>query len=249
MPKQVHKKIEKIDVHLENFEGPLDLLMHLIRKSNIDIYDIPIAQITAEYLQYLELMQKLNLDTAGEFLVMAATLMQIKAKMLLPSPETENGEDGPDPRASLVSMLEEYQRYKAAAKYMSVRFENNKDYFYRGSPVFANEDKMLNADLSALIEAAKKAFEKADPSHKVDGDQYPIETRIEKIQSMLKGREWLLLDDVFATETHRLGIITCFMALLELAKQRMIIFSQDDPCGQVRIYHSPDAESNMLPFA
>ena len=81
----MQKKTEKIDIHLENFEGPLDLLMHLIRKSNIDIYDIPIAQITAEYLHYLEMMQKLNLDIAGEFLVMAATLMQIKAKMLLPA--------------------------------------------------------------------------------------------------------------------------------------------------------------------
>ena len=247
MPGQVLKKSEKIDIHLENFEGPLDLLMHLIRKSNLDIYDIPIAQITAEYLQYLELMQKLNLDTAGEFLVMAATLMQIKAKMLLPSPETDNGEEGPDPRASLVSMLEEYQRYKAAAKYMSTRFDQNKDFFYRGSPVFSSEEKMLNADLSALIEAAKKAFDKPITSHEVEGDKYPIETRIAKIQSMLKGRDWLILDDVFATETCRLGIIACFMALLELAKQGIILFSQDEPCGQVRLYPAPDFSSGMLP--
>ena len=246
MPKQIHKKSEKIDVHLENFEGPLDLLMHLIRKSNIDIYDIPIAQITAEYLQYLELIQKLNLDTAGEFLVIAATLMQIKAKMLLPSPETDNGEDGPDPRASLVSMLEEYQRYKAAAQYMSVRLEKNKDFFYRGSPIFSDEEKMLSANLTALIEAAKKAFGKVSSSHELEGDKFPIETRIEKIRQMMKGRDWLLLDEIFATETHRLGVITCFMALLELAKQYIIILSQDEPCGQVRVYHSPEASEIML---
>ncbi|HBA59759.1 MAG TPA: segregation/condensation protein A, partial [Elusimicrobia bacterium] len=89
--------MDNIDIHLENFEGPLDLLMHLIRKSNLDIYDIPISQITAEYLSALALMKSLNLDVAGEFLVMAATLMQIKAKMLLPAPEKPEGEEGPDP--------------------------------------------------------------------------------------------------------------------------------------------------------
>lgn len=248
MPKQVHKKTEKIDVHLENFEGPLDLLMHLIRKNNLDIYDIPIAQITAEYLQYLEIMQQLNLDIAGEFLVMAATLMQIKAKMLLPAPEKEEGENGPDPRAPLVSMLEEYQRYKAAAKDIFQRFEKNKDSFYRGSPVFSGEDKLLKADLSALLDAVQKAFARTAPAHEMQGDSFPLKNRIEKIQAMMAGRDWLLMDDVFATETHRIGIITCFIALLELVKQHILVFSQDEPHGQIRIYHAPQIREIMLPF-
>jgi len=225
-----------IDIHLENFEGPLDLLMHLIKKNNLDIYDIPISQITSEYLQYLEVMKSLNLEVAGEFLVMAATLMQVKAKMLLPAPEHADGENGPDPRGALVSMLEEYQRYKEASKEMNGRFARFKDAFYRGSPVFSSEEKYLDLDFHALMDAVKRAFERAEPSHGVNAEQFPIESRVEKIQKMLAGREWLLLDEVFASETKRLGVITCFMALLELVKQRKIMVSQDEAYTKVRIY-------------
>ncbi|HAT72496.1 MAG TPA: segregation/condensation protein A [Elusimicrobia bacterium] len=230
-----------IDIHLENFEGPLDLLMHLIKKNNLDIYDIPISQITSEYLQYLEVMKSLNLEVAGEFLVMAATLMQVKAKMLLPAPEQPEGENGPDPRGALVSMLEEYQRYKEASKDMNTRFSKFKDAFYRGSPVFTSEDKYLDLDFHALMDAVKRAFERAEPSGEVEADQFPIDSRVAKIQKMLEGRDWLLLDDVFASETKRLGVITCFMALLELVKQRKIMVSQDDAYSEVRIYPAPVA--------
>lgn len=229
-----------IDIHLENFEGPLDLLMHLIKKNNLDIYDIPISQITAEYLQYLEVMKSLNLDVAGEFLVMAATLMQVKAKMLLPAPEQPEGEGGPDPRGALVSMLEEYQRYKEASRDMNDRFGRFKDAFYRGSPVFSSEEKYLDLDFYALMDAVKRAFARAEPSREVEADQFPIASRVEKIQKMLEGREWMLLDDVFADETKRLGVITCFMALLELVKQRKILVSQDDAYTEVRIYPVPE---------
>ncbi|MDD2806432.1 MAG: segregation/condensation protein A [Elusimicrobiales bacterium] len=228
-----------IDIHLENFEGPLDLLMHLIKKNNLDIYDIPISQITAEYLQYLEVMKSLNLDVAGEFLVMAATLMQVKAKMLLPAPEVMEGENGPDPRGALVSMLEEYQRYKEASKEMNARFSKYKDAFYRGSPVFTSEEKYLDLDYYALMDAVKRAFERAEPTREVEADQFPIESRVAKIGKMLEGREWMLLDEVFATETKRLGVITCFMALLELVKQRKILISQDEAYAEVRIYPAP----------
>ncbi|OGR66891.1 MAG: hypothetical protein A2081_03225 [Elusimicrobia bacterium GWC2_61_19] len=228
-----------IDIHLENFEGPLDLLMHLIKKNNLDIYDIPISQITSEYLQYLEVMKSLNLEVAGEFLVMAATLMQVKAKMLLPAPEVVDGENGPDPRGALVSMLEEYQRYKEASRDMNTRFSKFKDAFYRGSPVFTSEDKYLDLDFHALMDAVKRAFERAEPSSEVEADQFPISDRVEKIQKMLEGREWLLLDEVFALEPKRLGVITCFMALLELVKQRKIMVRQDDAYSEVRIYPAP----------
>src|SRR5205823_4610795 len=116
------------DVRLENFEGPLDLLLFLIRKEDLDIYDIPIAKITQEYLSYLDLIKELNLETAGEFLVMAATLMQIKSQMLLPSPEGETAE-GPDPRAELINKLLEYQRYKEAASVLTVYNEKAKDIY------------------------------------------------------------------------------------------------------------------------
>jgi len=184
-------------------------------------------------------MKSLNLEVAGEFLVMAATLMQIKAKMLLPAPETKEGDEGPDPRGQLVSMLEEYQRYKEASKVIGERFGKYKDSFYRGSPVFSSEDKYLKLDLSALLDVVQKAFNRAAPSAEMQRDMFPIESRVEKIRSMMEGREWLLLEDVFFTETKRLGVITCFMAVLELVKQHVIIISQDDPCGEVRIYNAP----------
>jgi len=228
-----------IDIHLENFEGPLDLLMHLIKKNNLDIYDIPISHITSEYLQYLEMMKNFNLEVAGEFLVMAATLMQIKAKMLLPAPEMPEGEGGPDPRGALVSMLEEYQRYKEASKDMHGRFNTYKDAFYRGSPVFSSEEKYLDLDFYALMDAVKRAFERTESSHGVEADQFPIESRVAKIEKMLEGREWLLLDEVFSSETKRRGVITCFMALLELIKQRKILVSQDEAYSEVRIYPAP----------
>ena len=233
--------MNELDLHIDVFEGPLDLLMHLIRKNNLDIYDIPISQITKEYLSYLEVMKTLNLEVAGEFLVMAATLMQIKAKMLLPAREMPGEEGaGPDPRGTLVSMLEEYQRYKEASKDMSQRFARCKDVFYRGSPVFTSEEKSLELDFYSLIDAVKRAFERVESSEKVEADRFPIESRVEKVLAMLSGREWLLLDDIFADETHKLGVITCFIALLELIKQRKIIVSQDDVCGEVRVYPAPE---------
>jgi segregation and condensation protein A len=226
-----------MDIHLEVFEGPLDLLLYLVKKNNLDIYDIPISQITGEYLEYLQIMKDLNLDVAGEFLVMASTLMQIKAKMLLPKQPSEGDEEeGQDPRGELVYQLEEYQKFKAASKMMEERFLKYRDVFYRGSPVFAKEDKYLDVEFTALIEAVKRAFERIGDKKEVEGENFPIESRIDKILSMLASKEWLLLDEVFITETHRLGVITCFLAILELVKLRKILVNQDDMFKEVRIY-------------
>lgn len=230
-----------LDVHLDVFEGPLDLLMFLIRKNNLDIYDIPISQITQEYLGYLDIMKNLNLEVAGEFLVMASTLMQIKAKMLLPS-KAEPGEEGegPDPRGKLIAMLEDYQRYKQASRTLETRFALHRDVFYRGSPVFSNDEKFLELEFFTLLEAVKRAFERVDDSKEVQAETFPIESRVEKILAMLRTREWLLLDEVFGSETRRLGIIVCFMALLELIKQRKILAVQDAVYEEVRIYRAPE---------
>ncbi|MEI7482563.1 MAG: segregation/condensation protein A [Elusimicrobiota bacterium] len=230
-----------LDVHLDVFEGPIDLLMYLIRKNNLDIYDIPISQITQEYLGYLDVMKSLNLEVAGEFLVMASTLMQIKVKMLLPS-KAEPGEEGegPDPRGKLITMLEDYQRYKHASKTLETRFARFKDVFYRGSPVFSNDEKFLELEFFTLLEAVKRAFERVDDSKEVQAESFPIESRIEKVLNMLKAREWILLDDIFVSETQRLGIIVCFMALLELIKQRKILAVQDSAYEEVRIYRAPE---------
>ncbi len=238
---------ESMNVAIDVFEGPMDLLLYLIRKNNLDIYDIPIAQITKEYLTYLEVMKDLNLDVAGEFLVMASTLMQIKAKTLLPSQADPSGDEGPDPAAELINKITEYQKYKEAALILDTRFDQYKDIFYRGSPMFQDSEKVLNLELFELLEAVKRAMDRIDdkdPSREVRAEQFPIETRMEKIVTMLSTREWILLDDVFVGETKKLGVITCFMALLELLKMHKILARQDATLGEIRIYRrgEPGAE-------
>jgi len=228
-----------IDVHTEIFEGPLDLLLYLIKKDNLDIYDIPIAQITQEYLTYLDVMKELNLDTAGEFLLMAATLMQIKVKMLLPSQAEADQDQGPDPRVELAAKLSEYEKYKAAALLLDSKYEEHKDIFYRGSPKFSESDKVLNLEFFELVAAVKRAFDTIeDDGHTISSELFPIETRMEKIIALLGQREWILLDDVFKGEKKRMGVITCFMALLELIKQNKIFARQDNQFGEIRVYIS-----------
>jgi segregation and condensation protein A len=238
---------ESMNVAIDVFEGPMDLLLYLIRKNNLDIYDIPIAQITKEYLGYLEVMKELNLDVAGEFLVMASTLMQIKAKTLLPSQAETTGDEGPDPAAELINKITEYQKYKEAAQFLDKQFDRFKDIFYRGSPMFQDAEKVLNLELFELLEAVKRAMDRIEekaPGREVHAEQFPIETRMEKILSLLGEREWILLDDVFSGETKKMGVITCFMALLELLKLHKILARQDKALGEIRVYRraEPGAE-------
>ena len=227
---------EAIDIHLDIFEGPMDLLMHLIKKHNLDIYDIPISQITKEYLEYIEIMKELNLDVAGEFLVMASTLMQVKAKMLLPSTEDAAGEDGPDPRRELVEKLEEYQKFKKVSSDLEEKFLTYRDVFYRGSPVFSNEEKFLDVEFFSLMDALKRALNKNKDVRAVEGETFPIEPRIKRILSSLKDKKGVSVDEIFSAETKRMGIITCFMAVLELVKQRKIAVRQDEELSEIRLY-------------
>ncbi|MGC8866839.1 MAG: segregation and condensation protein A [Elusimicrobiales bacterium] len=223
-----------LDIHLEIFEGPLDLLLYLIKKNNLNIYDIPISQITKEYLEYLDVMKELDLEIAGDFLVMASTLMQIKIKTLMPR-SCEDEEEGKDPRLELTRMLEEYQKYKAVAAMLSERYNRFKDIFYRGSPVFSSDDRHLEVDIRLLIDAVKRAFEKVATAE-IIGEDVPIESRIEKIMKMVEKKGYVLLDDVFADEVSRRGIVTCFLALLELVKINRVKVIQEESFGEVRIY-------------
>jgi len=233
---------DTIEIHLEVFEGPLDLLLYLIKKNNLDIYNISISKITEEYLHYLDMMKELNLDVAGEFLIMASTLMQIKTKMLMPKHEIEQ-EKGKDPRTDLVRMLEEYQKYKAASAFLLERFNKYKDIFYRGSPVFSTEDKHLEVEIAYLLDAVKKAFERLKGKIEIEAEDVPIESRIEKIMTMIKERKWMLLDDVFRDETKVRGIITSFLALLELVKLGKIRVVQEENFSEVKIFLVEETQS------
>lgn len=232
-----------INVHINVFEGPMDLLLHLIKKDNLDICDINIAEITTQYLDYLNVMKELNLEVAGEFLVMASTLMQIKAKTLLPSQAPTSEEEGPNPMKELVAKLVEYQKYKEASKFLNEKLEENKDKFYRSAPIFDNGDKVLNLQLFDLLSAVKRAFERLDERKRIEllkVEEFPIESKMEKVVDLFKNREWVLLDDIFVGETKKRGVITCFMAVLELMKIKKIIARQDEREGQIRIYLHPE---------
>ena len=232
-----------INVHINVFEGPMDLLLHLIKKDNLDICDINIAEITTQYLDYLNVMKELNLEVAGEFLVMASTLMQIKAKTLLPSQAPTSEDEGPNPMKELVAKLVEYQKYKEASKYLNEKLEENKDKFYRTAPIFDNGEKVLNLQLFDLLAAVKRAFDRLDERKRIEllkVEEFPIEMKMEKVVNLFKNREWVLLDDIFMGETKKRGVITCFMAVLELMKIKKIIARQDELEGQIRIYLNPD---------
>ncbi len=231
--------MEAIDVRLENFEGPLDLLLFLIRKNDLDIYDIPISSITQEYLSYLDLIKELNLETAGEFLVMASTLMQIKAQMLLPSPEGEEAE-GPDPRAELINKLLEYQRYKEAASMLTTFNEKAKDVFYRQAPPpFSEEEFVLSASVFDLLGAFNRILEEAPREvEQILRDEIPLEVKIRWILDLLSEKENVAFTDLFTPGARRLEMVVTFMALLELIRLKQITARQADVFGEIRVYRA-----------
>lgn len=234
-----------IRVRLDVFEGPMDLLLHLIKKDNLDIYDINISEITAQYLEYLDIMKQLNLELAGEFLVMASTLMQIKARQLLPSQVPTSEEDGPDPAKELVEKLVEYQRFKGASLYLQANFEKYKNNFYKGTPVFDNGEKVLNVHLFDLLAAVRRAFENLERRQHADLlkiEEFPIDKKIDKVLYLLERRPWILVDEIFVGETKKRGIITCFMAVLELLKIGKILARQDGEGTEIRLYMNPEKQ-------
>ncbi len=226
-------------VTLELFEGPLDLLLFLVKKDDLDIHNIPIALITTEYLKYLDMMKELNLDVAGEFLVMAATLMAYKARALLPSQAALNEEDGPDPTAELAQKLLEYQKFKEATKFFAGKADEMAGTYFRGAPVFEEAEKSPNLSLFELMDHIRVILADADEedeSRQVAGEEFPIEEKIAKIMFLLSNVSVIAWEDLFADERKRRGIIACFLAMLELTKLQKIFIRQDANFGKIRIF-------------
>lgn len=230
-------------VKVEAFEGPLDLLLHLIKKNEIDIYNIPIAAISRQYLEYIDLLQDLNLDIAGEFLVMAATLIQIKSKMLLPPVADEDAaEEEEDPRAELVRRLLEYQKYKDAAVMLGQRELLGRDIFARKFPspelaAFQAEEEPVDVELFELIEAFQRVLAKvpAESFHEVGADGVTIADRIVEILSLLEGEEAVTFESLFFADLSREALIISFLAVLELCKLKIIKISQVNNHGTIWI--------------
>jgi len=234
-------------VKLEVFEGPLDLLLYLIKKEELDIYDIPIAKITDQYLEYLELMKLLDLNIAGEFLVMAATLIHIKSKMLLP-PERlpEDQQEEADPRAELVKRLLEYKKFKEAASELSSMEKHQKHFFARaGGGGSAEEitlpasqkDEFFEATLFDLITAFTKVLKDIpkDVFHKVVKDEFTVSEKIHDILHMLMDKSVIFFTELFKAAKNKFEIITMFLALLELIRLKEVSVRQSADFGDIEI--------------
>ena len=237
--------LEAYPIRLQHFEGPLDLLIHLIKKNEVNIYDIPIALITHQYLDYLSLMQELNLDLAGEFLVLAATLIHIKSRMLIPRPTPDvDGElDEEDPREALVRRLLEHQKFKAAAELLHEREQLRSAQWLRPDArvaELAGEDyePELEVDLFSLLTAFQSVVDRAKLRPKVllPPEQMPIEVRIEQLLARLSETEAIGFEELFADVNDRGGLIVTFLALLEMIRLKLVRVFQAGSFGPIRIY-------------
>jgi len=238
------------NVKLDIFEGPMDLLLHLIKREKVDIYDIPISLITDQYVEYLDMLKGMNLDTAGEFVLMAATLIHIKSKMLLPVPETGEEEDeGDDPRGELIRKLLEYRRYKDAAIKLSGRYMLGKDVFTRGIPTdlkgLVDEEERENAELKVfselslfdLMEAFRDLVKKMPKVYEIDlsEERFKVADKVNSILERLSGKESMRFEQLFDLNSSRGEVIVTFLALLELAKMLMVKINQSED-GVIRVY-------------
>jgi segregation and condensation protein A len=230
------------EIKLDIFEGPLDLLLYLIRKNEIDVYDIPIALITDQYLQYLEIMQSLNLDLAGEYLVLASTLIHIKSRLLLPREEDSEAEEEQDPRAELVQQLLEYQSYKEAALRLDSRLLLERDVFKRACP-FQETDEMedneadIELNLFDLVKAFQKVLSRKD-NHvlmEINGERLSLSDRINEIMERLAQKRSLFFSELLEESADRAMVICTLLAVLELMKLRIIKAFQSGPFGAIRI--------------
>ena len=230
-------------VRLDRFTGPLDLLIHLIRKNEVSIYDIPIAIITAQYLEYIGILEELNLDIAGEFIVMAATLIHIKSRMLLPRPDPSQEDPGEDPRAALVNRLLEYQKFKAAANLLHEREEWRSAQWQRPDQRVADiageeYEPEVEVDLFSLMAAFKTVLERAKqrPTVAIPGAQLSIEERMEQLLARLSETEACGFEDLFADAHSRQDLIVTFLALLEMIRTRVVRVFQAGMFGAIRVY-------------
>jgi segregation and condensation protein A len=250
----IPESINSIHFKLPVFEGPLELLLHLIKENKIDIYDIPIFEITHQYLGYIELMKELNLEIAGEFLVMAASLIHIKSRMLLPPDEEEKEEPAEDPRAELVKRLLEYQAYKETSTHLRNREDIWKNIFKRGVPdkkdfEFEPDPMLFEANVFDLISAFKKLLEKApEQVIEITRESLTVADRINFIIERLEKEDGIRFENLFAKEYTKLTLIVTFLALLEIIRLGLVKIYQENAFGSIWILN-PQKETDAAESA
>jgi len=242
-------------IKLELFEGPLDLLLYLVKKDHLNIYDIPIKEVTEQYLRYIELMRLLDLNIAGEFLVMAATLMQIKSKMLLPPEENPEAEqEQQDPRAELVRRLLEYERFKEIAEELRQRETGQKEVFKRPKSINPEEipqakdgETYFEASLFDLITAFSRAMEEVPKElfYEVIKDEFTVEGKIHYILHLLLVHSSVTITQLFSEAKNKIEIVVIFLAILELVRMKELIARQKGLFGDIEVIRN---KNNIIPY-
>jgi segregation and condensation protein A len=238
IPHDLYIPPDALEVILDAFEGPLDLLLYLIRRQNLDILDIPINEITRQYVEYIEMLQDTQFELAAEYLVMAAILAEIKSRMLLPRPVLDDGEDG-DPRAELVRRLQEYERFKQAAEDLDELPRLGRDFTLTEAYV---EDKSVvkvppQVELGEIIAALKDVMSRAElfTSHQISGEPLSVRERMSRIMSALRDNPYLEFHLLFDPEEGRMGVVVSFLALMELTREQLVDLVQHEPFGQIYV--------------
>ncbi len=251
LPQDLYIPPDALEVILEAFEGPLDLLLYLIKRQNLDILEIPVAQITSQYMQYVELMKNLNLELAAEYLVMAALLGEIKSRMLLPR-QAEDDDDELDPRAELIRRLQEYERYKKAAEDIDVMPRVGREIFLGGAapPKYQKERPQPEVDLKEVLLALQDVLHRADmfESHQVSREKLSTRERMTQVLERLEGDRFVPFVSLFNYEEGRLGVVVTFLAILELVKESLVELVQTEAFGSIHVkartsVHEAEAET------
>jgi segregation and condensation protein A len=238
LPKDLYIPPDALEVFLEAFEGPLDLLLYLIRRQNLDILDIPIAEITRQYMEYVELMKGLRLELAAEYLVMAAMLAEIKSRMLLPRPNTEEGEEE-DPRAELIRRLQEYERFKKAAEDLDALPRMERDTFpvQLDAPPRTGPRPQPAVSLQELLFALKDVLLRAEmfSHHHVQMEPLSVRERMSNVLSAVSAERFTAFTALFKPDEGKLGVVVTFLAVLELIKELLIEIVQTEPYGPIYV--------------
>ncbi|MGB5718530.1 MAG: ScpA family protein [Gammaproteobacteria bacterium] len=248
LPKDLYIPPQALEVFLEAFEGPLDLLLYLIRRENIDITNIPVADITRQYVVYIGLMHEMQLELAGEYLVMSAMLAEIKSRMLLPR-STEIEEDEADPRAELVRRLQEYERYKQAAEDVDALPRLGRDVYQAAAE--PPERKIIpmppEVDLQDLIAAFQDVMKRASmyAHHHVQLESLSVRERMSSVLSKVNSTHFTRFADLFTVEEGRMGVVVSFLAILELVKESLLELTQSEPYAPIHVKAAARAEDTV----
>ena len=238
LPKDLYIPPDALAVFLEAFEGPLDLLLYLIRRQNMNILDIDVSEITRQYMDYIGAVEAMRFELAAEYLVMAATLAEIKSRMLLPRQETDDEEEV-DPRAELIRRLQQYERFKQAAEDIDEMPRLERDTFAASAalPKMPSSHPHPDVDLREMLLALKGVLQRADlfTSHHVERERLSTRERMSAILSVLQDDHFVTFESLFTVEEGRLGVVVTFLATLELVKEQLIEVVQAEVLGPIHV--------------